>query len=117
MVGIQQSTQQQTLTFSAPPETVAQAIEAAIATVGKVTSADPTTGRITGEVKGGLKAWEENARIDIMVSHVNDQTQVQIETSHDEGAIYMHGAQKKMDAFLQALREQPALTNAGTAGW
>lgn len=56
MVGIQQSTQRQTLTFSAPPETVAQAIEAAIATVGKVTSADPTTGRITGEVKGGLKA-------------------------------------------------------------
>lgn len=27
MVGIQQSTQQQTLTFAAPPETVAQAIE------------------------------------------------------------------------------------------
>lgn len=29
----------------------------------------------------------------------------------------MHGAQKTMDDFLQALREQPALTNTGTAGW
>lgn len=43
-----------------------------------------------------------------MVSHVNDQTQVQIETSHDEGAINMHGTQRTMNALLQALREQPS---------
>lgn len=117
MVGIRQTTQQQELTFTASPADVAAAVETALASVGEVTSADQQTGRITGKVKAGLKAWEEKADTEILISRPGDQTLVQIQTSRDESEINMHGAEKTMDAFLQALRSQPALAATGNAGW
>ena len=117
MVGIQQSIQQQTLTFSAAPADVAAALEAAVSTVGQVTNADPSTGRIEGKLRGGLKGWEESARIEILVSKAGEQTQVQVQTTHPEGAISMHGAEKTMNAFLDAVRAQPTLAGTSTAGW
>jgi len=117
MVGIRQTTAQQTLNFTAAPADVAAALEAALATVGKVKSVDPQTGRISGKVKGGLKGWEESADIDILVSTSGEQTQVQVQTQHEEGAISMNGAEKTMDAFLQAVQQQPALAQSNSAGW
>ena len=117
MVGMRQSIDQQTVQFSAAPADVAAAVEQALADVGEVKQVDRDTGRISGKVKKGMKGWDATADVEFVISQSGAQTEVQIETTRDEGAIDMHGAQKAMDIVMSALQAQPALAGKSSAGW
>jgi hypothetical protein len=117
MVGMRQSESEQTLTFSAAPADVATAIEAALASVGEVKQVDQATGRIAGKIKQGLHGFDSAATVEFLVSSSGAMTQVQIQTTRDEGAISMHGAEKGMDIILAALQAQPGLKGTSSAGW
>jgi len=117
MVGMRQSIDQQTIQFSAAPADVAAAVEGALAAVGEVKQADRDTGQISGKVKKGMKGWDATADVEFLISQSGAQTEVQIQTSRDEGAIDMHGAQKAMEIVMAALQAEPALAGKSSAGW
>lgn len=117
MVGMRESTAQQTVQYKATPADVATAVEQALASIGEVKETDAATGRISGKIKKGLKGFDSAARVDILISASGDQTEVQIQTSRDEGAMSTHGAEKGMAILLDAMQAQPTLAQGSTSGW
>jgi len=105
----------ETVIYKTEPAIVAEACQAALQELGKMTQISRETGTIAGKISVNFLA--NPVFVNLRISRHASGTELHIQTQRKEGLFTGGGAQKGLAAFLTALGSDPRLAQAATGGW
>lgn len=106
----------ETIIYRTDPAIVAEACQAALQELGKVTQVSRETGTIAGKISV-VNVLANPVYVNLRISRHADGTELHVQMQRKEGLLTGGGAQKGLAAFLAALGGDARLARAATGGW